>query len=107
MTHAMLGPTAAGARDVSDYMSKYAIKDSSPADFFGLCEWFGRPWGQDDEYYFLAQRFVPWCTPYSRSIDRPINIPRNILPKYALHSRAMHYFVPYVMAWTTASTPSC
>jgi hypothetical protein len=207
----MLDPNAAGERDVSDYMSKYAIKDSSPADFFVLCQWFGqrwgqestalrlwackwrpedlipglsdldarvvcddivpedwlrlddlayrahlevteahpewarklehtpgvcctssdvldpalfhpdmrtwdyywgdhelfgkikalvssRPWGQDDEYYFLAQRFVPWCTPYNRSIDPPINIPQNILPKYALHSRAMHYFVPCVMA---------
>jgi hypothetical protein len=57
-----------------------------------------RGWEPVDEYYFLAQRFVPWCTPYNRSIDPPINIPAHILPKYALHSRVMHYFVPCIMA---------
>lgn len=57
-----------------------------------------RTWSDVDEYYFLASRFVPWCTPYNREIDPPINIPRNILPKYALHSRLMHYFVPCVQA---------
>ncbi len=57
-----------------------------------------RPWDAVDEYYFLAKRFVPWCTPYNREIDPPINIPANILPKYALHSRLMHYFVPCIKA---------
>lgn len=57
-----------------------------------------RGWGPVDEYYFLAKRFVPWCTPYNREIDPPINIPAHILPKYALHSRVMHYFVPCVKA---------
>lgn len=58
----------------------------------------GRTWGPVDEYYFLAKRFVPWCTPYNREIDPPVNIPANILPKYALHSRAMHYLVPCIKA---------
>jgi hypothetical protein len=57
-----------------------------------------RSWEAVDEYYFLAKRFVPWCTPYNREIDPPVNIPTNILPKYALHSRAMHYFVPCIKA---------
>jgi len=57
-----------------------------------------RAWGAVDEHYFLAKRFVPWCTPYNREIDPPINIPAHILPKYALHSRAMHYFVPCIKA---------
>jgi hypothetical protein len=57
-----------------------------------------RAWSTADEYYFLAKRFVPWCTPYNREIDVPINIPDSILPKYALHSRVMHYFVPCIKA---------
>ena len=60
-----------------------------------------RTWGAIDEYYFLTQRFVPWWTPYNREIDPPVNIPANILPKYALHSRAMHYFVPCIKAALT------
>ena len=57
-----------------------------------------RSWGRSDEYYYLAKRFVPWCTPYNRAIDPPINIPTALLPKYALHSRVMHYFVPCIKA---------
>jgi hypothetical protein len=57
-----------------------------------------RTWQAVDEYYFLSKRFVPWCTPYNREIDPPVNIPENLLPKYALHSRAMHYFIPCIKA---------
>jgi hypothetical protein len=60
-----------------------------------------RPFDSLDEYYLLASRFVPWCTPYNREIDPPINIPHHILPKYALHSRVMHYFVPCLMSALT------
>jgi hypothetical protein len=74
--------------------------------YWGDREWFNdikactqqRAWEAVDEYYFLAKRFVPWCTPYNREIDPAVNIPANILPKYALHSRLMHYFVPCVKA---------
>ena len=57
-----------------------------------------RSWEPVDEYYFLVNRFVPWCTPYNHDIDPAVNIPSNILPKYALHSRAMHYFMPCIKA---------
>jgi hypothetical protein len=69
-------------------------------EFFDRLRTFvqNRPWGAVDEYYFLAKRFVPWCTPYNRSIDPPVNIPPRLLSKYALHSRVMHYFVPCIKA---------
>jgi hypothetical protein len=36
--------------------------------------------------------------PYNREIDPPINIVPPMEPKYSLHSRAMHYFVPSLQA---------
>jgi hypothetical protein len=66
------------ARDVSNYMAS-------------------RQWGQPDELHHLKRWLMFWG-PYNRTIDPPINISTAIEPKYALHSRAMHYFVPSLQA---------
>jgi len=57
----------------------------------------GRPWGERDERFHLARWLMFWG-PYNREIDPPINVAAAAEPKYALHSRAMHYFVPALQA---------
>lgn len=57
----------------------------------------GRAWELRDELHHLKRWLMFWG-PYNREIDPPINIALAIKPKYALHSRAMHYFVPSLQA---------
>jgi len=57
----------------------------------------GRPWELRDELHHLKRWLMFWG-PYNREIDPPINVALPIEPKYALHSRAMHYFVPSLQA---------
>jgi len=56
-----------------------------------------RSWEVRDELHHLKRWLMFWG-PYNREIDPPINIAPSIEPKYALHSRAMHYFVPSLQA---------
>jgi hypothetical protein len=56
-----------------------------------------RAWDVRDERFHLARWLMFWG-PYNREIDPPINVAPAIEPRYALHSRAMHYFVPALQA---------
>lgn len=56
-----------------------------------------RPWDERDERFHLARWLMFWG-PYDRGIDPPVNVSSAVEPKYALHSRAMHYFVPALQA---------
>jgi hypothetical protein len=56
-----------------------------------------RTWEIRDELHHIKRWLMFWG-PYNREIDPPINIAPSIQPKYALHSRAMHYFVPSLQA---------
>ncbi len=55
-----------------------------------------RPWDEKDELFYL-KKFFTFYGPYQRGIDPPINLGA-FENKYALHSRAMHYFTPPVQA---------
>jgi hypothetical protein len=57
----------------------------------------GRTWEVRDELHHIKRWLMFWG-PYNREIDPAINVAASIRPKYALHSRAMHYFVPSLQA---------
>jgi hypothetical protein len=63
----------------------------------------GRTWEVRDQLHHLKRWLMFWG-PYNREIDPPINIAPSMEPKYALHSRAMHYFVPSLQAGLSLMT---